>query len=413
MAIFKAADIMLPQNVEYSKWSVVACDQYTSEPNYWQKVADETRNSASAFNIIFPEVYLGKDDDARIKKINLTMRGYIEGGLFKTLKNTYIYLERTLSDGKVRRGVIGSIDLEEYDFHAGSKSPVRATEGVVYERVPPRVKIRENALLEISHIMLLIDDPEKKIIEGAKGLISDFDIVYDFDLMQNGGHLKGYAMCEASKNIFTDMVENMEKSVLAKDNPLIYAVGDGNHSLAAAKEHWENVKKSLSEEERANHPARFALVEVVNIHDDSLEFEPIHRVLFGAKKSDVINAFMHYYPKASKKPNDGHHIEYIFGKERGDLYVKSPKNALAAGTLQNFLDDYIKRRSLKIDYIHGADAVEKMAARGMNIGFILPPMPKSDLFAAVVRDGALPRKTFSMGNACDKRFYLEAKMITR
>lgn len=412
MAILKAADIMLPQNVEYSKWSVVACDQYTSEADYWQTVGTETRNSPSAFNIIFPEVYLGTDDTARIKRINMTMRGYIAGGLFRTLPDTYIYLERTLSDGRVRKGVIGSIDLEEYDFHAGSRSPVRATEGVVYDRVPPRVKIREGAPLEIPHIMLLIDDPEKKIIDGAKELVSDFDIVYNFDLMQNSGHLKGWAMCEASKNIFAGRIENMEKSSVA-DNPLIYAVGDGNHSLAAAKEHWENIKRDLSEEARCGHPARYALVEVVNIHDDSLEFEPIHRILYNVKKSDVINAFLHYYPKAGKKPNDGHHIKYICGSEQGDLYVKSPRSTIPAGTLQNFLDDYIKRNNIKTDYIHGEDALKKAASKNTNMGFILPPMPKSDLFTAVMRDGALPRKTFSMGSACDKRFYLEAKMITR
>lgn len=411
MAIFKAADIMLPQNVEYSKWSVVACDQYTSEADYWQQVGAQTRNSPSAFNIIFPEIYLGEDDAARVKRINMTMLGYIAGGLFKTIPDTYIYLERTLSDGRIRKGVIGAIDLEEYDFHAGSCSAVRATEGVVYDRVPPRVKIRENAPLEIPHIMLLIDDPEKKIIEGAKELVSSFDTVYDFDLMQNSGHLKGYAMCDASKKIFTDRIEQMENSASEK-NPLIYAVGDGNHSLAAAKQHWENIKKDMSEEARCTHPARYALVEVVNIHDDSLEFEPIHRVLFNVKKSDVINSFMHYYPKAGKKPAPGHHIEYICGKEKGDLYVKSPKNALAAGTLQEFLDDYIKRRGAAIDYVHGEDALIKAASRTSNMGFILPPMPKSELFAAAAR-APLPRKTFSMGNACDKRFYLEAKMITR
>lgn len=403
---------MLPQNVEYTKWSVVACDQYTSEADYWQAIADQTRDSPSALNIIFPEVYLGTDDDARIKRINMTMRGYIAGGLFRTIPDTYIYIERTLSDGRVRKGVIGSIDLEEYDFHAGSRSAVRATEGVVYERVPPRVKIRENAPLEISHIMLLIDDPEKKIIEGAKELVSDFDIVYNFDLMRSSGHLKGWAMCRASKEIFMSRIENMEKSSAA-GNPLIYAVGDGNHSLAAAKEHWENIKRNLGEEAKRRHPARYALVEVVNIHDDSLDFEPIHRVLYNVKKSDVINAFMHYYPKAGKKPNEGHHIKYISGGDSGDLYVKSPRSTAVSGTLQDFLDDYIKRNNIRTDYIHGEDALNKAASKNTNMGFILPPMPKSDLFPAVMRDGALPRKTFSMGEACDKRFYLESKMITR
>lgn len=404
---------MLPQNLEYTKWSVVACDQYTSEPAYWQKVNEFVGDAPSAYKIIFPEIYLGRNDAGRIANINKTMHEYIDGGKFRTLHNTFIYIERTMGDGRVRKGVVGSIDLERYDFHKGSKSPVRATEGVVYDRIPPRVRIRENAPLEIPHIMLLIDDPEKKIVEGAAKLVSDYDTVYDFDLMSDSGHLRGYAMCDASRDIFSQNIEKTENKILSGDNPLIYAVGDGNHSLASAKECWENIKKNLPPEERETHPARFALVEVVNLHDDSLEFEPIHRVLFGVKKSDVVNAFLHYYPKAGKKPNEGHHIEYVYGGEHGHLYVKSPKAALAAGTLQSFLDDYIKRNNVKIDYIHGADVVESLASKGTDMGFILPPISKSELFETVIREGALPRKTFSMGEARDKRFYLEAKMITK
>ncbi len=411
MTIFRPADIMLPQNTEYTKWSVIACDQHTSELGYWQKTAAEVGDAPSALNIIFPEVYLGRDDARRIEKINKTMRDYIDGGLFRTLPNTFIYVERTLSTGKIRHSVIGTIDLEKYDFLVDDKPAVRATEDVVYERIPPRVRIRENAPLEISHVMILTDDPEKKIVEGAKNLVSDFDIVYDFELMQGGGHIRGYAMCDASRDIFIQNVYNMEQEKLAGDG-LVYAVGDGNHSLATAKECWERTKRGLSDEEMENHPARFALVELVNIHDDAIEFEPIHRVLFGAKKSDVIDAFRRYYPKSGKKPNDGHHIKYIAGSETGDLYVKSPKAMLDVGTLQDFLEDYMKKHNVRVDYIHGEEAVRKNASKYMNIGFILPPMQKSDLFRIVAKGERLPKKTFSMGESSDKRYYLEARLIT-
>jgi len=404
---------MLPQNVEYTKWSVIACDQYTSEPKYWKEVDRLAAKSKSAYHITFPEVYLGINDSARIEKINKTMYEYINGGVFRTLKNTVIYVERTLNSGKIRHGIVGAIDLEYYDFKKGSKSAVRATEGVVPERIPPRVKIRQNAPLELPHIMLLIDDPERKIVENAKNLVSENDIVYDFDLMQGGGHIKGYAMCEQSTRYFTDWIADMEMDISRQDNPLTYAVGDGNHSLASAKECWENIKKNLSEPEKETHPARFALAELVNIHDDSIEFEPIHRVLFGVKKSDVINAFRRYYPKSGTKPVEGHHIRYISGREKGDLYVKHPSASLCTGTLQTFLDEYIRRHKVKVDYIHGEAAVEELARKHGNMGFILPAMEKSELFKTVIKDGSLPRKTFSMGGANEKRYYLEAKMITK
>lgn len=419
MSTFKKADVLLPKNTEYMKWSVVACDQYTSQPDYWNEVGAIAEGSPSAYHIIFPEIYLGKNDDERIANINETMRDYLERFLYE-LPETYIYVERTLANGKVRRGIVGAVDLEDYDFGKGSQSLIRATEGTVLERIPPRVKIRENALLEIPHVMLLIDDEKKQVIEPLAKQTKKLEKVYDFDLMQNSGHLKGMKVSgELSEKIDKTLLKLADEKSFAKrynvkdKGVLLFAVGDGNHSLAAAKACWENIKKDLTDEEIENHPARFALVEIVNLHDESLEFEPIHRVVFGADPEKLIAAFMKYYKgKAAKRNNGGQCIEYMYKGKIGKLYVKDAPSNLAAGTLQQFLDDYMSANSgCTVDYIHGADVVKELSSKDNNTGFILPAMEKNDLFKTVILDGALPRKTFSMGEAQDKRFYLEAKRI--
>lgn len=418
MSTFNKANILLPMNTEYMKWSVVACDQYTSQPEYWDEVKELTDGSPSAYHIIFPEAYLGADDDARIKSINETMDYYLSRYLYE-IPETYIYVERTLANGKVRRGIVGAVDLEDYDFNKGSKSYIRATEGTVLERIPPRVKIRENAPLETPHVMLLIDDDKKQVIEPVAKQAKKLNLVYDFDLMMNSGHLKGMKvggeLADKLDNALAKLADekSFNKKYGVKDKGvLLFAVGDGNHSLATAKTCWENIKKDLSAEEIENHPARFALVEIVNIHDESLEFEPIHRVVFGTNPEKLIEAFMKYYKgKASKKNNGGQCIEYMYKGKKGKLYVKYAPSNLPVGTLQQFLDDYAKQNGCKIDYIHGADVTAELAAKEGNVGFILPAMEKSDLFKTVILDGALPRKTFSMGEAQDKRFYLEAKKI--
>lgn len=414
MKTFRAADILIPQNIDLTKWSTVACDQYTSEPEYWNDVCEIVGDAPSALKITFPEIYLeDSDSDERIKNINKTMEIYINSGLFKKYENSFVYVKRDIGDGRIRKGLIGAVDLEDYDFNKASTSYVRATEGTVLERIPPRVKIRENAKLEMPHIMILIDDVERNVIEPLDAKINNFEKVYDFELMKNSGHLTGYVLDKESADNVCTALDRLEENAKQLDNMLVFAVGDGNHSLATAKTCWENIKKNLSETEKENHPARFALVELVNIHDSSLEFEPIHRVVFGANPVNMIEAFMQYYEGASKTDNGGQHIKYVYGDAEGDLYVKDAPHQLAVGTLQKFLDGYIAENNLKVDYIHGETVVKSLAAQDGNIGFILPCMEKSELFVSVATDGALPRKTFSMGEAKEKRFYLECKSIVK
>lgn len=416
MSAFKKADILLPQGVDLSKWSVVACDQYTSQKDYWEDVEKIVGDSPSTLNITFPEVYLS-EGDKRIEKINQTMDKYMDMGLFKKFPQSLIYVERTIDGNKVRRGIVGAIDLDKYDFSVGSESLVRATEGTVLERIPPRVKIRENAPLELPHVMILIDDEAQEVIEHLTPITFLMEKVYDFELIKGGGHLTGYLIPDEIADQVIEKIsvfENQEtfnnKYGITNKSPLAYAVGDGNHSLATAKTCWENLKKTLSPEEQENHPARFALCEIENIHDTALEFEPIHRVVFDVDVDDLLKNLGEFYD-LSDNPADGQCIEYISEKGEGKVYVKNPKSQLVVGTLQIFLDNYLKGKNSEIDYIHGDDVCRDLGKKPGNIGFILPPMAKSDLFLGVIKDGVLPRKTFSMGEAYEKRFYLEAKLI--
>lgn len=408
MTAFKSADILLADGIDFTKWSVVACDQYTSEPEYWHKVEEIVGDAPSTLRLTFPEVYLS-EGDARIKKINKAMHEYLEKGIFKKYPHALIYIERTIDNKKVRRGIVGAVDLEKYDFSKDSRSEIRATEGTVLSRIPPRVRIRENAPLELPHVMLLIDDEKKDIIESLAAKRDKMEKLYDFELMQNGGHLAGYLLSRELTDEVAAKLEYLEQSA-DKDNPLTYAVGDGNHSLATAKTCWETIKKDLSEEEKEAHPARFALCELENIHDEALEFEPIHRVVFGIEPKDLIFAMKSFY-KTTDTDNGGQCIEYITEDGEGRFFIENPKSNLTVGSLQIFLDEYIKTHSGEIDYIHGAEVCRELGAKAGNIGFILPAMKKSQLFPSVMKDGALPRKTFSMGEAYEKRFYMEAKML--
>ena len=415
---FKRANILLPKNAEMEKWAVVACDQYTSEPEYWKEVENIVGDAPSTLKITLPEIYLEQDNVAeRIANINKEMDYLLSTSFFKTLDNSLIYLERTGADGKVRKGIIGMVDLEDYSYEKGSQSLIRATEGTVLERIPPRVRVRENASLELPHVMLLIDDEKKKIIEGLTDKVTSEDVVYDFDLMQNGGHVKGYKVPEnLMDGIFKGLEEladknNFEAKYNVKDKGvLLFSVGDGNHSLATAKACYENLKKTMSEEEAKNSPARYALVEVVNLHSDALEFEPIHRVVFGVEPAKMIEEFEKYYD-VSRTPGEGQKVEYVYEGKSETLYIKNPKSNLAVGSLQMFIDSYIKEHGGKVDYIHGDDVTKELGSKPGNIGFLLPPMAKTELFKTVILDGALPRKTFSMGHSYDKRYYLEARKI--
>ena len=414
---FKKADILLPKNADMKKWAVVACDQYTSEPEYWEEVKNIVGEAPSTLKITLPEIYLnGPDVETRIKNINSEMERLVKEGFFAEYKNSLIYLERTGNDGKIRKGIIGVVDLEDYSYEKGSQPLIRATEGTVLERIPPRVRVRENAMLELPHVMLLIDDEKKEIIEGLTGRIPEGNVVYDFDLMQKGGHVKGYVIPDdladgvlegleklGDKEYFENKYEVKDKGVL------LFSVGDGNHSLATAKACYENLKKTMTKEEYENHPARYALVEVVNLHSDALEFEPIHRVVFGVEPEKMIEELGKYY-ELSTEP-EGQKIEYVYDGKDEIVYIKNPKSNLAVGSLQMFIDEYIRQHGGSVDYIHGDDVTKNLAREEGNIGFLLPNMKKTDLFKTVILDGALPRKTFSMGHSYDKRYYLEARKI--
>ena len=417
MKTFKRGNILIPKNIDMTKWSVVACDQYTSEPEYWNRVEKFVGNSPSTLRLTLPEIYLEESDVLkRIENINKNMKEYLDKDLFTEYKDSMIYVERLQSDGRIREGLIGIVDLEDYSYEVGSQTLIRATEKTVVERIPPRVKVRENALLELPHIMILIDDDKKDIIESLKNKVNDSDVVYDFDLMENGGHIKGYKLSnelldEVDKKLdsLTDK-EYFENKYDVKDNGvLVFAMGDGNHSLATAKACYEKIKENLSEEEYLNHPSRYALVELVNLHSDALEFEAINRVLFDIAVNDFIDSLYKYYN--INEEGNGQIFRLITKDSDKTLYISNPKSNIVVGSIQIFIDEYLKNHKGKIDYIHGEDVTINMAKNDSNVGIIFDAMKKEELFKTVILDGALPRKTFSMGHSYDKRYYLEARTI--
>ena len=414
---FKAGNILIPKKTDMTKWSVVACDQYTSEPEYWNEVTKIVGDAPSTLNLTLPEIYLEESDvNERIKRINENMNKLLAEDFFNELEDSMIYLERTQSDGKVREGLMGIVDLEDYSYEEGSQTLIRATEKTVIERIPPRVKVRENAKLELPHIMILIDDEKKDIIESLKNKVTETDVVYDFDLMQNGGHIKGYKLnSDVINEIGTKLDKLADKDYFEKKynvhdkGILLFAMGDGNHSLATAKACYENLKKTMSEEEYLNHPARYALVELVNLHSSALEFEAINRVVFDVDSKKLVEELTKYYTINEK--GNGQEFELITSDGVKKLYIENPKSNIAVGSIQIFLDEYLKNNSGKIDYIHGDDVTKELTLKGNNVGFIFKPMKKEELFRTVILDGALPRKTFSMGHSYDKRYYLEARKI--
>ena len=417
MIPFKRANILLPKNIDMTKWSVVACDQYTSEMDYWNEVEKIVGASPSTLRITLPEIFLEDSDvNERINKINDTMKEYLDEDLFYELKDSMIYLERTQADGRVREGLMGMVDLEDYSYEKGSQTLIRATEKTVIERIPPRLKVRENALLELPHIMILIDDEKKKIIEDLKNEVTDSDVVYDFDLMENGGHIKGYKLNNDSMTKVEEGLEALcdkeyfEKKYNVKDKGiLLFAMGDGNHSLATAKANYENVKKTMTPDEYLNHPSRYALVEIVNLHSEALEFEPIHRVIFDTDVNKLIEELYKYYD--INEEGNGQYFELVTKDIDKKLYISNPKSNIAVGSIQMFLDEYLKDNKGKLDYIHGDETTKNMGMEENNVAILFEAMPKEELFRTVILDGALPRKTFSMGHSYDKRYYLEARKI--
>lgn len=427
-------EIMLPrEGTDLSKWAVIACDQYTSQPEYWAETDRTVGDAPSTLRLTLPEVYLEQDDVAeRTEKIHRTMQAYVADGTLRTLPAGVILTERWSGGSFPRRGIVLAVDLEAYEYTPGSASLIRPTEKTVVERIPPRLKVRQGACMELPHIMILIDDPDRKIIEPLFDKTASFEKVYDTDLMQNGGHITGWFIPKGAQ---TDEIEAGLESLCDRETfnrkygctdaqaLLPYAVGDGNHSMATAKAYWEEVKSGLSPEEQENHPARYALVEVVNIHDESLIIEPIHRILFGVDADELLSGLTAFYAAqgckayvADEAPADAaaHIFPFCAADKAGVLVVENPKWSIPVATMQTALDAYLETHpSARIDYIHGADVVCNLAEKPGNLGFILPDIAKNDLFRGVVFDGVLPRKTFSMGEAHEKRYYMEAKTIVK
>ncbi|MCD8354958.1 MAG: DUF1015 domain-containing protein [Clostridia bacterium] len=443
MSCVAVPKILMPkEGTDLNKWAVVACDQYTSQPEYWEETDRNVGDAPSTLRLTLPEVYLEDDDVAeRTDKINETMKQYLSDGTLTELPAGFILTERYSGGKTPRRGLVAAIDLECYDYTAGSRSLVRPTEKTVVERIPPRLAVRKNASIEIPHIMLLIDDPDRTVIEPMFDKTAGLKQVYDTDLMQNGGHISGWFIPEGemTENLIAAMEKLNDRSMfnrkyrLSEDLPLLpFAVGDGNHSMATAKAYWENVKEGLTLEEQENHPARYALCEIVNIHDESLMIEPIHRVMFHVDTQDLLAAAKAFYAANGSEceitlscgdnptafmlvpQEDAHTVGICFADTTGILTVKHPKWGIPLGTLQAFLDDYLEKNTeAKIDYIHGEDVVSSLGTAAGNMGFFLPEIEKNDLFRGVIIDGVLPRKTFSMGEAHEKRYYMESKMIVK
>ncbi len=398
--VFAPADVLLPKK-NFENWSVVACDQFTSRPDYWAETLEKTEGKPSTLHLIFPEVYLEEPGrEERIAEINRKMAEYLETGVYNEFKNAFIYIERLQMDGRIRAGLVGAVDLDSYDFSPNSVSAVRATEKTVVERIPPRVEIRKNAVTELPHILMLADDPQKTVIEPlteAKNR-GEFKKLYDFELMQGGGHLSGWLVDE---KYHESIIAAIEK--LGEGHDMTLAVGDGNHSLATAKVCHEQNPTALN---------RYALAELVNIHSPALEFEPIYRVAMNADLDDMLSAFRKYLAdNGASEANGAQKIEFVSEGKSVIFEISEPPHSLAVGTVQLFLDEYIKTHGITVDYIHGEDEVRALAAKPGNVGIIYDGMGKSELFPAVEKFGTLPRKTFSMGHACDKRYYTEVRKV--
>lgn len=431
-------EILLPnKDVDLHKWSVVACDQYTSQPDYWAEAGKIVGEAPSTLKVIFPEVYLeDADGEQRIADINNTMQKYLdEAVLVPMAKTGFVLVDRMTSQAPSRKGLVAAIDLEHYDFNKGSQTLIRATEGTIVDRLPPRIKVRQDAAIELPHIMVLIDDPDRTVIEPL--FDKNPEPLYDFELMMDSGHIKGYAI--DTPELITQVADALEtlasadvfekKYDAAGKDVLLYAMGDGNHSLATAKAIWEKIKEDASDPQSVmDNPARYALVELVNIHDEGLQFEPIHRVIFNVKPEELLKAMQDHFSgnciihrcdneadmkaKAdSAKGDNVHIIPFNDASGYGYIEINNPSFTLELATLESFLNNYLDSVGGKVDFIHGDDVVNDLGVKEGNMGFFFPPISKHSLFKTIIFDGALPRKTFSMGEADEKRFYLEARKI--
>jgi len=425
--------VLLPKRgADYYKWAVVACDQFTSQPEYWEEAARIVNGAPSTLELILPEAYLEKPGEAeRIESIRAHMRAYLDEGVFEEQEQGFVLVTRT-AGGNTRTGLVLALDLEAYDFSKGSETLIRATEGTIVSRIPPRLKIREGAPIELPHILVLIDDPGRTVIEPLAAKKASLQKLYDTDLMQNGGHVTGHLVSgEADIHAVLSALSALKelerfRAKYSDHAPLLFAMGDGNHSFATAKANWEKVKLTLPETDRADHPARYALVEIENVHDEGIVFEPIHRVVFGAGGPAAINKLLSLLQAQNgaarvelgymPNPQGGraHVLPFCTGAVEGAFFVDDPASQLAVGTLQGAVDALLSEiPGAEVDYIHGADVVRELSQKDGAIGFLLPAMQKGELFPTVVYDGALPRKTFSMGEANEKRYYMECRRIER
>lgn len=397
--------ILLPSTKDYTAWSVIACDQFTSELDYWQKLEETVKGKLSALNLVLPEIYLNDNPDARIEKINKNIKDYLTSGAFYELPKGFILTVRKTPFVERRIGLIGAVDLEEYDFKKGVTPKIRATEGTIEERIPPRLKIRKNADAEFSHIMVLFDDENREINEKLYENRNAYKKVYDFELNMGGGHLEGYFIPDEQEVLNTFAKLTLEDRLIkkyGKNDQFIFAVGDGNHSLATAKTHWENVKKTLTEEQKETHPARFAICEFVNIYDEGIYFEPIYRFVTGVNANDFASELL--------KATNGK-----YGVITKDLEKYKQDEISLPETIKNidaFIKAYIEKNGGEVDYVHGEDNLRKLINTQNGVGITLDKLEKSELFRYVSKSGPLPRKTFSMGENIEKRYYLEGSRIT-
>ncbi len=411
MNVFSRADILLPKSTDMHRWAVIACDQFTSDAAYWARVRETAGEEPSTVRMILPEAELGGEGEAAaVAAINETMLSYLHADVFAVYPQSYIYVERTLQSGAIRPGLIGAVDLESYDYNPGSVSPIRATEKTVLERIPPRRRVRKDAALEFPHVLMLCDDDEKRLIEPVAAVKASLPRLYDFDLMEGGGHITGWLVTGEIADAFDARFAAFAASVPGKYADLngasvVLAVGDGNHSLATAKSCYEALKASDPAADWSQHPARYALVELENIHDASQVFEPIHRVLFGVDCEKLLADM------SALHGSDGFRVDYVLQGKRGELTLDRSHGELAVAILQSFLDSWLAENGGEIDYIHGEAEVEALASKEHAIGFMLPAMEKHELFRGVIAGGVLPRKTFSMGHAREKRYYLEGRKI--
>ena len=423
---FSPAHILLPaEQIPLEQWGCVACDQFTSDRSYWERAAEAAAGSPSALNLILPEVYLEESDvPARVAKIHETMEDYAHNVLTRAVDG-FIYVERTERSGRVRQGLVGKIDLEAYSYAQGARQAIRPSERTVEERIPPRMAVRRGACLETPHVMMLADDPACTLIEPIGARKNELRKVYEGELMLGGGHIAGWAVEDPALLARIDAALQGLGSQEAFDakypeargaKPLTLAVGDGNHSLATAKACWEELKKTLTPEQAANHPARWCLAEVCNVHSPAIEIEPIHRVLFNVDCAAVLLSLITWSDSNMAGCSFGGSKQQPFtlaGPHMSNvLSFEDPTAPLTVGTIDEFIEYYLEHhKEARVDYVHDEPAVRALCKKGA-VAFLMPPFAKSDLFKGVVMGGVLPRKTFSMGHAEEKRYYVECRKIT-